>query len=108
MSMSAFAAAVYPRPRGGTIIASSWATLSRGLSPPTRGNHCDCARFALGRGSIPAHAGEPIAIGFAYLRKRVYPRPRGGTIGLDSIIPAARGLSPPTRGNQSLASCAKR
>ena len=53
------AAAVYPRPRGGTVCESRSTVTIIGLSPPTRGNLAKA--FAIGRsqGYIPAHAGEP-------------------------------------------------
>ena len=74
-----FRRSVYPRPRGGTKSRTFHVGMSRGLSPPTRGNR-SCGR-AVGRRprSIPAHAGEP---GIQPRRRRpagVYPRPRGGT-----------------------------
>ena len=52
--------------------------------------------------SIPAHAGEPTGRLRDGRDKEVYPRPRGGTT--SSILGAAakEGLSPPTRGNQTL------
>ena len=31
-----------------------------GLSPPTRGNRCGCDVPERTKGSIPAHAGEPL------------------------------------------------
>ena len=71
----------------------------RGLSPPTRGN-LYYAQFCQDLpGSIPAHAGEPLRHQLANLRKRVYPRPRGGTIAKKTEIANRDGLSPPTRGN---------
>ena len=95
----------------------------RGLSPPTRGNQR--RHKPLGeshRGSIPAHAGEPIGLSGANrahagglspptrgnpmrkrrrerLPNRVYPRPRGGTGATPLVCQFAVGLSPPTRGN---------
>ena len=98
------AAMVYPRPRGGTKLAKLKIPLAMGLSPPTRGNLPFLRFRALWRRSIPAHAGEPRANSRAERRRRVYPRPRGGTraIGSDWLKP--RGLSPPTRGNPPAAS----
>ena len=52
---------VYPRPRGGTIFISDTTCKRCGLSPPTRGNRARRATGGQGRGSIPAHAGEPAA-----------------------------------------------
>ena len=51
---------VYPRPRGGTHICSERCPDARGLSPPTRGNPRPKRLPRAHRGSIPAHAGEPV------------------------------------------------
>ena len=51
--------------------------------------------------SIPAHAGEPEIGRAARTVLAVYPRPRGGTTQQRRRRRQARGLSPPTRGNQS-------
>ena len=90
---------VYPRPRGGTAPAPSPRGKTRGLSPPTRGNHDDAPELAANRGSIPAHAGEPPATGARRVASAVYPRPRGGTARGGSPSSCGKGLSPPTRGN---------
>ena len=55
-------------------------------------------RISLTR-SIPAHAGEPSLSASASVRRRVYPRPRGGTYCRTKPSAAVVGLSPPTRGN---------
>ena len=70
-----------------------------GLSPPTRGSRRSPSTSRRSRGSIPAHAGEPISVGSISIRWTVYPRPRGGAwASASSAIPMA-GLSPPTRGS---------
>ena len=53
------AAAVYPRPRGGTPAQEAGVGVIGGLSPPTRGNPRGYAESAGIHRSIPAHAGEP-------------------------------------------------
>ena len=80
------------------------ATPFHGLSPPTRGNPPDSLEIGHARGSIPAHAGEPHAVGDLGERALVYPRPRGGTSGSPSQTIVWGGLSPPTRGNRGSAS----
>ncbi len=50
---------VYPRPRGGTVMASLFTNSNFGLSPPTRGNLRASSSLSATSGSIPAHAGEP-------------------------------------------------
>ena len=70
---------VYPRPRGGTQSARGYSVEACGLSPPTRGNLQDEALDRARRRSIPAHAGEPGMNAAGDARRRVYPRPRGGT-----------------------------
>ena len=52
---------VYPRPRGGTRLGEPADFRPIGLSPPTRGNPLRGRHLAGGVGSIPAHAGEPLA-----------------------------------------------
>ena len=90
---------VYPRPRGGTRISPRRRPKAVGLSPPTRGNHNSVGFPSVVCGSIPAHAGEPIAACRSFFRSAVYPRPRGGTSPPSSRIIPPVGLSPPTRGN---------
>ena len=92
-------AGVYPRPRGGTDIHDDRLSAVRGLSPPTRGNPYPNRGFHLERGSIPAHAGEPPRRRTPADRRRVYPRPRGGTRIDRNCSHEREGLSPPTRGN---------
>ena len=70
-----------------------------GLSPPTRGNLHPVVRARAGGGSIPAHAGEPRAWKRESGKSSVYPRPRGGTVTVETPYQLIRGLSPPTRGN---------
>ena len=70
---------VYPRPRGGTSGERGLCHIRWGLSPPTRGNHEAHAFVDRDEGSIPAHAGEPVAHIADTPPERVYPRPRGGT-----------------------------
>ena len=70
-----------------------------GLSPPTRGNLTDGNLRLIANGSIPAHAGEPSRARRARSRRRVYPRPRGGTVTGNAADTGLIGLSPPTRGN---------
>ena len=96
--------AVYPRPRGGTAPPRDWESASRGLSPPTRGNHGHFVLIVLRGRSIPAHAGEPSSGMSPRAASRVYPRPRGGTALFGPLPADSEGLSPPTRGN--LLSCA--
>ena len=50
--------------------------------------------------SIPAHAGEPLVVRQLYAVDLVYPRPRGGTVGVKPLYLTVIGLSPPTRGNR--------
>ena len=92
-------AEVYPRPRGGTRGVHLEAYPGHGLSPPTRGNR-SCGRGRRPRDrSIPAHAGEPPLGARDAGKRRVYPRPRGGTTDMMMVFILYSGLSPPTRGN---------
>ena len=91
---------VYPRACGGTLIAHGVYALDRGLSPRMRGNLLVSGVVPRGRGSIPAHAGEPSTSPRELRTTRVYPRACGGTGAplSSSILPM--GLSPRMRGNQ--------
>ena len=53
----------------------------------------------VGEGPIPAGAGEPPGEPVPAVRWRAYPRRCGGTIRLNSVSAACRGLSPQVRGN---------
>ncbi len=90
---------VYPRPRGGTVVAPHLSLTHGGLSPPTRGNLPQVAHGAVADRSIPAHAGEPGLSKYSPPTPRVYPRPRGGTHCVSPRLSRSKGLSPPTRGN---------
>ena len=54
---------VYPRPRGGAVTVAPGNSNVQGLSPPTRGSPCSGPPLRSCPGSIPAHAGEPLATG---------------------------------------------
>ena len=71
---------VYPRSRGETVVGSRSAAPDGGLSPLTRGNHMQRLRIAPIFGSIPAHAGKPLAAALAVKVEGVYPRSRGETV----------------------------
>ena len=72
---------------------------TRGLSPPTRGNHEHRDNGGIHPRSIPAHAGEPFEYTVPIGQRAVYPRPRGGTSFTTRTANTPDGLSPPTRGN---------
>ena len=90
---------VYPRPCGGTYTLVQASSNNQGLSPPVRGNLYGLLPVCRTSGSIPARAGEPIALALFWRVPRVYPRPCGGTCHLSSFLPRYLGLSPPVRGN---------
>ncbi len=73
--------------------------MSEGLSPRTRGSLEAAGAYHSGGGSIPAHAGEPIAHHDCQPRSGVYPRARGGAQALDGLGLTEAGLSPRTRGS---------
>ena len=54
-------AAVYPRPRGEAPVIFAGEVAVSGLSPPTRGSRVDADISSVTDGSIPAHAGKPLA-----------------------------------------------
>ena len=79
-----------------------------GLSPPTRGSPLSRYRRRPEDGSIPAHAGEPIAATRKPDNSGVYPRPRGGAWLYYFLDFLGHGLSPPTRGSHRAESVAGR
>ena len=89
---------VYPRLRGGSRSQAWHMPIAGGLSPPTRGIPPPLCHGAVGRGSIPAYAGDPLPHSAHKSGIGVYPRLRGGSqIGRQPVSTPA-GLSPPTRG----------
>ena len=70
---------VYPRVGGGTHKIRPNRVRTAGLSPRGRGNPVGQNPGRYQHGSIPAWAGEPIALGFQLILCEVYPRVGGGT-----------------------------
>ena len=79
-----------------------------GLSPRVRGNHARLDAGRMGRGSIPACAGEPCASSAPVRIARVYPRVCGGTTARAISRCVIRGLSPRVRGNRAGGAAAAR
>ena len=92
--------AVYPRVRGGTSRPPARRTGRTGLSPRARGNPRARRRGLELAGSIPACAGEPRCGRTILWSPTVYPRVRGGTIGVSIQPTLTPGLSPRARGNR--------
>ena len=92
---------VYPRTCGGTSTSSPATEPPSGLSPHMRGNHLERGHYALSKGSIPAHAGEPTHSIAAAGGIRVYPRTCGGTRTPQKLTKTPGGLSPHMRGNRT-------
>ena len=90
---------VYPRVCGGTRGESRSRSRLSGLSPRVRGNHKGADSVLVGRGSIPACAGEPLLLAARLAPHRVYPRVCGGTGETSSVGLNQGGLSPRVRGN---------
>ena len=90
---------VYPRTCGGTSTLNAGTGRIRGLSPHVRGNLMKGELARLGRGSIPARAGEPCSAVAPVSRWRVYPRTCGGTSSCGISSSRCGGLSPHVRGN---------
>ena len=92
-------ARVYPRVCGGAPGALPLCLRCRGLSPRVRGSRQVDQRRRLGRGSIPACAGEP-ARPWAFVRPGpVYPRVCGGAQDITIDSATMMGLSPRVRGS---------
>ena len=90
---------VYPRVGGGTPVKSSWKKSRTGLSPRGRGNLGGSPDIWLRTRSIPAWAGEPLAVGDVVNLDGVYPRVGGGTFVENPSPVDQTGLSPRGRGN---------
>ena len=95
----AWSSRVHPRTRGATPVSESPAERIAGPSPHTRGNPVTHGRRAGGRGSIPAHAGQPVTAALSGPASRVHPRTRGATVSTPAAPRSASGPSPHTRGN---------
>ena len=91
---------VYPRVCGGTGLIHRTSLSLLGLSPRVRGNRGLHHDSKLGRGSIPACAGEPGKAKGDGTGLAVYPRVCGGTHTGGSARRAGEGLSPRVRGNR--------
>ncbi len=87
-------ARVYPRARGGAWRAIPLGMMRAGLSPRTRGSRQQPHRPRHADGSIPAHAGEPLASQRFMGNRRVYPRARGGAQRRAPFRPVRRGSIP--------------
>ena len=72
---------------------------NRGLSPRVRGNPSRGRRFTAPARSIPAGAGEPVALKYDGCGVQVYPRGCGGTAVGGTGVGVGVGLSPRVRGN---------
>ncbi len=75
-----------------------------GLSPHARGNPKATPRPLLGKGPIPACAGEPALCFLRLPHYGAYPRMRGGTFRFSVPHHHGTGLSPHARGNRSVVS----
>ena len=91
---------VYPRVGGGTPNSDVVESLVDGLSPRGRGNHGGNVLPAIGGGSIPAWAGEPLGWALTGIITSVYPRVGGGTPMELHGRTGQCGLSPRGRGNR--------
>ncbi len=96
------ASRVYPRACGGASQSFILPVAGSGLSPRMRGSPDRASRHQIGKGSIPAHAGEPLASRWQAGRIRVYPRACGGATAIMRRRPDQTGLSPRMRGSQAL------
>ena len=98
-----FVGGVYPRACGGTGRYNMCSNYAGGLSPRMRGNRRHWAALGSRHGSIPAHAGEPHQVPFAYRSLAVYPRACGGTSHNSNNVPyIANGVYPRACGGTTL------
>ena len=85
---------------GGTALPCPALPRLAGLSPRGRGNPDTGVDPAIRDGSIPAWAGEPVAVGTGHCTSPVYPRVGGGTHVAHVYGRLVGGLSPRGRGNR--------
>ena len=90
---------VYPRVCGGTRQNPFPPAIPPGLSPRVRGNRSGNPIKRGQLGSIPACAGEPMAMARGPVHSKVYPRVCGGTALTVPRPGRSTGLSPRVRGN---------
>ena len=91
----------YPRVCGATYRRIRVVRFSMGLSPRVRGNRNDIHARRIGKGPIPACAGQPTQIWREALADRAYPRVCGATSSLQATTTGTWGLSPRVRGNRN-------
>ncbi len=89
---------VYPRVCGGNIPCTLFSVMGPGLSPRVRGKRPSRLYALTPCRSIPACAGETLALALAFLLVGVYPRVCGGNIQSCVCMMSFLGLSPRVRG----------
>ncbi len=92
---------VHPRIRGAAITYASVPSGTQGPSPHTRGSLPRGSRFGECPGSIPAYAGQPLALPVEERPRRVHPRIRGAARQREGQGCQEPGPSPHTRGSPS-------
>ena len=97
---------VYPRVCGGNLTSAPTSTPPNGLSPRVRGKPARVLTRGGAWRSIPACAGETLAILTCVAILWVYPRVCGGNLGRRRNSTLGRGLSPRVRGKHLYASIA--
>ncbi len=90
---------VHPRSHGATDCGQGGIGKHQGPSPLTRGNLNGCRQGAAGRGSIPAHTGQPARAADSRRQAGVHPRSHGATGAATWAFSVSWGPSPLTRGN---------
>ena len=88
----------HPRSRGEYVNQAAGWCYGRGSSPLSRGIPRHTHRPSLGRGIIPALAGNTKLMGSARLSQRDHPRSRGEYVSSFSVPRGAQGSSPLSRG----------
>ena len=101
MAVCGLAFQVYPRVCGGSVPAVGRGGLRMGLSPRVRGKLRNSLESHAKTRSIPACAGEAMALRNAPAKLKVYPRVCGGSRAPLDAKMAAQGLSPRVRGKPS-------
>ena len=92
--------AVYPRVCGGSRVGVGWRGRNGGLSPRVRGKRFGGDAHPPFRRSIPACAGEALALHPRWRRPPVYPRVCGGSGMPATVTHRIPGLSPRVRGKR--------
>ncbi len=98
LARGCFGVWAHPRSRGEHFAGVARRTLDQGSSPLARGTHPDSKFHLIGRGLIPARAGNTSGSSESPAVSRAHPRSRGEHNDLNNLEGVRKGSSPLARG----------